>query len=155
MDIIFEGNIMKNIIVLFISTLFLSACSHLSRDNSQLISPMQAVELSAANAPKVVEGEFMLTIKSGYVKQRMAFLNSELDHHDQRNLIIALRPRAIKEMTELHGEEPANYFIGKKIKVSGEAKRVKKWVFDKRNKVNEYYYQTHIFVNSANQVSIL
>lgn len=146
---------MKKTGIFLISIIFLSACSCSSNKKSLSISPMQAIEKSAELAPLTIEGVFELTVKSTDSKHRLEFLNSELENQDQRNLIIALRPNAIKELTEMFGDKPQDFFIGKKIKVTGEAKRIKNWVLYKNKKTRDYYYQTKVFVRSADQLTIL
>lgn len=122
---------------------------------SSKISPMAAIEKSAALAPQPINGVFEMTIKSAENKQGMEFLNSEEDNLDQRNLIVALRPNAVKELTQKFGAKPEDYFVGKRILVNGEAQRTKEWVLYKNKNIRRYFYQTKIFVRSADQVTVL
>ena len=142
---------MKNLSILLITALIVSGCVS---NNTKLatITPIKAIELSNQTAPEAVEGVFELTVKGCDEKHRMAFLNSESDMKDQRNLIVALRPQAVKELTELYGENPRNYFMGKKIKVVGEAKRIKRWNSVKYRNHHNFFYQTQVFVNRAEQI---
>lgn len=140
-------------IVVILTSLLMFGCSH--KKNKSLISPMVAIEKSAASAPATVNGIFEMTIKSTEYKQGMEFLNSEVDNLDQRNLIVALRPNAVKELTDKYGTSPEQYFVGKRIQVNGEAKRTKEWVLYKNKNIRRYFYQTKIFIRSANQVTVL
>ena len=145
---------MKIVISLvFFASVLISGCHH--KKTASYLTPIAAIEKSAELAPSSISGVFEMTIKSVESKQRMDFLNSEFDYQDQRNLIVALRPNAVKELTDKYGVKPDEYFIGKKIQVNGEAKRTKEWVLYKNKNIRKYFYQTKIFVSSANQVTVL
>jgi uncharacterized lipoprotein YajG len=150
-----EGGLMKDIqVILFLVVMLLvSGCAN--KKTVANLSPIVAIEKTAALAPDSMKGVFEMTVKSADCLQRMEFLNSELDKLDQRNLIIALRPNAVKELTEKYGTSPEHYFIGKTIQVNGEAKRTKEWVIYKNKNIKKYYYQTKIFVKSADQLTVL
>jgi hypothetical protein len=147
---------MKNLSLLILSLILLCACSN-NHKKSELtaLSPMQAIEYSAASAPESYEGVFEMTVKAGNLRERLVFLNSEVDYRDQRNLTVVLRPMALEELTKKYGKDPLEHLLNKKIMVKGEAKRMKIWMFYKNKKINKYYYQTHVFVNSADQISVL
>ena len=146
---------MKKISLLIILLLVLSACSNYSKKSEKNILPMKAIELAAIAAPDSHSGVFEMTVKAGNLRERMLFLNSELDYRDQRNLTLVLRPAVIKQLTEKYGKDPLEYLLNKRVVVEGEAKRMKIWMFYKNKKLTKYYYQTHIFVNSADQISII
>ena len=149
-----EGKSMRKVIsTIVILSFFTVGCSH--KKSASYISPMSAIEKSAELAPASVDGVFEMTIKSADCKQGMEFLYSEVDSLDQRNLIVALRPNAVKELKNKFGINPEHYFIGKKILVNGEAKRTKEWVLYKNKNIKKYFYQTKIFVRSADQVTVL
>ena len=139
--------------LVIIISLFTVGCNNKKAESN--LTPMAAIEQSAALAPETVSGVFEMTIKSTECKQRMEFLHSEADNLDQRNLIVALRPNAVKELTDKYGIKPEHYFLGKRIKVNGEAKRTKEWVLYKNKNIKKYYYQTKIFVRTADQVTVL
>ncbi len=135
--------------------LFITACSYVGTESSGALSPIQAIERSAASAPEAVNDVFELQIKSSNSYQGLAFLNSEKDNIDQRNLIIALRPKAINQLQQKYGENPLEYFMEKRIRVEGQAKRIKTWILFKNKNTQQYFYQTKIFVKSADQLTIL
>ena len=145
---------MKNFGLLIAAILFLSGCAN-TGNKVTTITPLEAIKLSNQTAPQTVKGVFELTVKGYYEKQRMEFLNSELDSKDQRNLIIALRPQAVKELTDMYGQNPREFFMGKTIKVIGEAKRIKMWNTFKHRNLRNYYYQTQVFVNRASQIKTI
>ena len=145
---------MKISSLLAILILVLSSCSKYSKKTEQLISPMKAIELAAIAAPDTHQGIFEMTVKAGSLRDKMIFLNSELDYRDQRNLTLVLRPVVIKELAKKYGEDPLKYLLNKNVIVKGEAKRMKIWMFYKDKKLTKYYYQTHVFVNYTDQISI-
>jgi hypothetical protein len=145
---------MKNLSLLIIAALIVSGCVS-NQNKVASLSPLKAIELSNQTAPEAVKGVFQLTVKGCEGKGRMEFLNSESDNKDQRNLIIALRPQAVKELTDLYGISPREYFMGKKIEVVGEAKRLKIWNTYKHRNLWNYHYQTQIFVNRADQIKTI
>ena len=91
---------MKYVYLIFISVLTITACSYVGTNNTGALSPIQAIEMSAASAPKALKNIFELQVKSSNNQQGLAFLNSEKDSLDQRNLVIALRPQAINQLIE-------------------------------------------------------
>lgn len=146
---------MKNISLIFVLMTFLTACTQMTTVNSSVISPIKAIELSAESAPVNLKGIFEFKVKSTDSEQRLEFLNSEIDDLDQRNLSIALRPNAVKELKQKFGDNPKVFMLDKNIRVKGEAKRVKTWVLYNNKNTKRYYYQTKIFVKSADQLTIL
>jgi PBP1b-binding outer membrane lipoprotein LpoB len=89
---------MKKISLIISLLLILTACNNYSKKTEQYISPIRAVELAAIAAPETYSGVFEMTVQAGKSRERMTFLNSELDYRDQRNLTIALRPAAMKQL---------------------------------------------------------
>jgi hypothetical protein len=139
-------------LIVVVAALTVSGCAS-NQKLTTVITPLKAIELSNETAPEAVKGVFELTVKGCDEKHRMEFLNSESDIKDQRNLIVALRPQAVKELTELYGKSPREYFMGKTIKVSGEAKRIKRWNSVKYRNHHNFFYQTQVFVNKADQIT--
>lgn len=146
---------MKKIGILIFVTTLLSSCATTKQNSYRKVDTVNAIILSAKKAPNAVRGIFEVTIKSADCDSRMEFLHSQEDKLDQRNLIIALRPNAVQELTQLHGQKPEEFFIGKRIQVTGEAKRVKNWVKYKNKNIGQFFYQTKVFVKSADQVLVL
>ena len=65
---------MKYVNLIFISVLFITACSYVGTSDSGPLSPIQAIEWSAASAPEAVKDVFELQIKSSNSYQGLAFL---------------------------------------------------------------------------------
>jgi hypothetical protein len=145
---------MKKLCLLICLLFILSACTNYSK-KAKYISPIKAIELAAISAPETHSGVFEMIVKAGKSRDSMIFLNSELDYRDQRNLTIALRPAAMKQLAEKYGKDPLEYLLNKRILIKGEAKRMKIWMFYNNKKLTKYYYQTHVFVNSSDQISII
>ncbi|MEZ5497064.1 MAG: hypothetical protein R3F25_09575 [Gammaproteobacteria bacterium] len=146
---------MKRLGLIFLSTFLLSDCSYLESSGDVFISPLNAIQLTSESESNSQIGEFQMQVKSIDNFQRMTFLNSELDSKDQRNLTIAIRPRAVQQLTKKYGDKLQEQLLNSEIKVSGEAKRQKIWVLHKNSNTGQYYYQTKVFVKSADQISFL
>ena len=146
---------MKRLGLIFLSTFLLSDCSYLESSGDVFISPLNAIQLTSESESNSQIGEFQMQIKSIDNIQRMTFLNSELDSKDQRNLTIAIRPRAVQQLTKKYGDKLQEQLLNSEIKVSGEAKRQKIWVLHRNLNTGQYYYQTKVFVKSADQISFL
>ena len=146
---------MKRLGLIFLSTFLLSDCSYLESSGDVFISPLNAIQLTSESESNSQIGEFQMQVKSIDNFQRMTFLNSELDSKDQRNLTIAIRPRAVQQLTKKYGDKLQEQLLNSEIKVSGEAKRQKIWVLHRNLNTGQYYYQTKVFVKSADQISFL
>lgn len=117
---------------------------------------MQAIEESAAAAPKGIKGFFELQVKAIGKPREVVFLNSELDYRDPRNISIAIHPRVLLPFQQKYGVILQNFLLKKKIIVYGEARRVKiSFGCNSQRNENEYYYQTHVRVSSLSQIHIV
>ncbi|MCF6225745.1 MAG: hypothetical protein L3J22_05500 [Xanthomonadales bacterium] len=111
--------------------------------------------LAADAAPESVAGVFeMKVVGTGRDKGKI-YLNSEADYRDQRSLNIVVRPQAVKSFMETHGSPLDTFLKGKRIRVSGEAKRAKITMNCGGRKTDMYYYQTHVQVKDINQIEVL
>lgn len=115
---------------------------------------MQAVFLAAEAAPNGVPGTFRLRIQSAGRQEGNIYLDSEKDYRDQRNLCIAVFPDAAKKFRAEYGEDPDKILVGKLILVKGQARREKIIFTFNGMETDKYYYQTHVVVNSADQIQI-
>lgn len=146
---------MKHLILLL--SLFLSACSAISQDNSESETSkiMNIIALAEANAPYGVKGAFELPIKTTGTQGTSTYLNTEQDYRDRRNITVALDFKVSRKIAEKYGMPPEDYFKNKTIKVTGEAKRVKIYFIANGRQTQKYYYQTHIRVRSLDQIKIV
>jgi len=146
---------MKSLIIVLV--LLLSACNStpnnvVAKDTAEM---MRVIALSEAAAPAGVKGTFDISIKASGTQGQVTYLNSELDYRDRRNVTVALHPRLIKELTQLYGKAPKEYFLNKKIKVSGYAKRTKIVFISQGRPTQKYYFQTHIRVSSLKNIELV
>jgi hypothetical protein len=145
-------NQMKIIIILIVS--LVTACSS-TQKNIQLTDVMNIIKLSSERAPNSVDGEFVLYIQAIGSQGKRVYLNTELDYRDRRNLTVALSSQALNEFRIKHDKNPKEYLLNKKIRVKGKAKQVKIWFFSNGKRTEKYYYQTHIQIDSLNQIEII
>lgn len=119
------------------------------------IKPQKAVMRAAAAGPQGVSGVFEMTVRAtGHAGGRV-FLNSETDYRDPRNLSIAMNERTAAALRDKLGATSDDYFVGRKIFVRGTALKVKVWFTDDAGRATDkYYYQTHVPVADAVQVSV-
>jgi hypothetical protein len=118
------------------------------------IDPGQAV-LRAAGAPRLgVTGVFALTVKATGRTDKV-HLNSETDYRDPRNLSIAIMPEAAAELETTMGARPEIALRGKRILVSGTARRTRIDFIVDGKPTGKYYYQTHVRVTEASQIQVL
>jgi len=116
---------------------------------------MEIIYSAAVAAPDSVYGEYVLDIKEAGATSDGVYLNTELDYRDQRNVSVAIDEEVIQDFIYQLGESPQLHYKGKRIRVRGEAKRVKIHLYSKGRKTSKYYYQTHILVSDTSQIDII
>lgn len=141
----------------YLAVLVLSACTTTPEIPSNIVSTdvMWLIEQTAISAPKAVNGTFLFSIKASGTERDIIYLNTELDYRDRRSITVALHPKTITAFTKKYGSSPKTYFIDKKIEVTGEAKQIKIWFYSNGKRTKKYYFQTHIRVESVNQITVL
>jgi hypothetical protein len=147
----------QSIIPIMIIGVALLGCAIPASDANdiQAIAPTQAILLAADAAPLGVKGTFALEVRAVGRQDGNIYLNSELDYRDQRNLTVAIFPDAAQQCRQKFGEDADVVLKGKRIKVRGEAIRVKIGFVADGALTDKYYYQTHVNVYEANQVEVL
>ncbi len=138
---------------LAIVLLFLANCATV-RDES-VLTPRQAVERAADSAPAGVHAIFEMPVLAAGRDNGRIFLNSERDYRDQRNLSLSIGPQAAAGLTRRHGAPPDVFFPGKRVRVTGAAARVRINFFSQGRLTDLYYYQTHVAIQSADQITVL
>ena len=116
------------------------------------ISPVEAI-VAAQERP--ITGVFRFRVQATGAHDRWIYLNSELDYRDQRNLSIELTREASEELTRLFKEDPRVFFKGKLIRIHGTAQRVKIRFTFQEVVTDKFYYQTHVRVTDASQITVL
>ena len=119
------------------------------------ITPEQAVFGAGAAAPGAMKGVFVLEVRGTGRQDGNIYLNSEADYRDQRNLTVAVRPPAIGPLAARFGADPDVYLKGRRITVSGFARRVRIDFTAHGLPTGKYYYQTHVEVVRPEQITVL
>lgn len=126
--------------------------------STRTLAPFEAV-LAAAEAAttshRFVPGRFAFPVRATGRQDGRLYLNSELDYRDQRNLTIAVEPQAEPALRERLGGDPATLLVGRRIEVAGAAQRVTIWFWANGKRSDKYYFQTHVRVYRAEQLTVL
>lgn len=121
-----------------------------------VIVARDAILAAADAAPGSVSGTFVLEVRASGRQSGRIFLNSEKDYRDQRNLTVAIQPTVFESLRRRLGDWPDVALAGKLIHVRGAARRVRIDFLDNHGRPSgKYYYQTHINVTQANQITIV
>jgi hypothetical protein len=115
----------------------------------------QAVMAAADAAPRGVPGNFALVVRRAEMVGPRLFLNSEQDYRDQRNLSIAVQPYALPGLRARLGKDLQAALVGKDVRVRGIARRIRIGIFENGKPTKLYYYQTHVDVDSPDQISVV
>lgn len=141
--------------VVFLALVFVAGCTSVPLVTTQSwIDPGQAV-LRAAGSPRLgVTGVFALTGR-GTGRTNNIHLNSEVDYRDPRNLSISVTREAAAQLEEALGAPPEVALRGRRILVSGTARRTRIDFMIDGKPSGKYYYQTHVRVTDASQLQLL
>lgn len=112
--------------------------------------PLNPAQTIAAAASGDVEGVFEFQVGSVGESGFAVYLNSSADYRDPANLTVELKPGAITELKTRLGGEPRELLAGKRVRVTGVAKRVP---IPRRD--GTVYHQTRIDAETASQIEIL
>lgn len=132
-----------------------AGCAPLARHPGAWIDPMHAVHLAAAAQGRPVAGVFALTVRATDRAEGRVFLNSERDYRDPRNLCIVMTEATARELAAQLGGDPVARLRGKRIQVTGEARRTRIDFLHDGAPTGKYYYQTHVRVTRAAQLRLL
>src|ERR1700679_365116 len=144
-----------NILIVALIVGFCGCSSPPEKSGSGTITPVQAILSAANSAPAGVRGTFEMKVRRVGRQDGNIYLDSELDYRDQRNLVIAIHSIAAGHLHDTLGQDIDVAVLGKQIKVFGEAKRIKIVFSVDGRPTEDYYYQTHVDVWDAGQLSIL
>jgi hypothetical protein len=115
------------------------------------LSPLEAISL-AASGP--TEGVFRFTVAGQGQDARKIYLNSEPDYRLPTCLTIAVDRRIENALLRLAGYGTGD-LVGKTIRVAGTVSRVRiHYLDEKRQPTGRFYYQTHVAVVSADQLTV-
>ena len=120
------------------------------------MGPREAIFAAADAAPIAISGVFVMRVRAGGRDRGRAFLNSELDYRDQRNLTVRIEPEALAQFEADLGMAPEHFFLGKLIRVRGPARRERiDFVERGGRRTDLYYYQTQVRVSRPDQIEVL
>lgn len=122
--------------------------------SSEWITPEEAVIAAARAAPRGVPGTFAMRVLGTGTDGDRFFLNSEEDYRDQRNLTVAMSGQAAGQLAERLGTDPLVGLMNREILVRGSAVRTRIYFFANGHMTDKYYYQTHVNVDDASQVTV-
>jgi hypothetical protein len=114
------------------------------------LDPAQAIAAAASASKGEVEGVFEFQVASTGASGFNVYLNSAADYRDPANLSAELHPGALAVLRKALGGEPEDLLKGKRVRVTGTARRVP---IPRRDSTP--YYQTRIDVDRDDQIRIL
>ena len=120
-----------------------------------IFTPRDAIVRAADEAPWSVRGIFVMPVRATGTEPGFVYLNSEDDYRDQRNLTIVIPARVAAALQEKYGEAPETFFKGKRVAVTGAAKRIKIVFTWEGHRTKKYYYQTHVLLTEADKLQVL
>ena len=124
-------------------------------EGKPLLTPEQAIFAAADAGPRRgVRGVFEMPVQRAEAVGRRFFLNSQRDYRDQRNLSVAIAPSALRALRERFGDNLSDAFLGRTVRVSGRAERVRIDFVSHGRRTGQYYYQTHVTVFDPRQIEI-
>jgi hypothetical protein len=95
-----------------------------ARQQLDTLSPAQAISRAAAASPKPVRALFQFKVQNAAKSRAGYYLDSEKDFHSAANLGVAIKASAMPGLTKKYGDDLKAAFVGKTIKLIGQAKRV-------------------------------
>ncbi len=131
--------------------ILMAACSSVPTDSRGWIEPMEAIRAANEDPAHGVRGDFIITVKAMAALENHAYLNSELDYRDQRNLTIRMPLSMVPRLEEQLGVK-FGHLKNRRLVVSGVARRVRIDFIDDGGPTGKYYYQTHVHVNHPSQI---
>ncbi len=123
-----------------------------------VISVTEAVNLlDKNNKPwsKKVKGVFEMKIRAGGEDKRWVYLNSNFNYRTKYNLTIKFSKNIRKRLTKKYGNDPLKFFIGKKIRVKGEAKKIKIHKIENGKVTNLVYFQSHVILDAIKNIEVI
>jgi hypothetical protein len=119
----------------------------------QWIETADAIQRANEGPPGGVEGTFVLTVQATGSPDGRVYLNSAADYKDPRCLTIAINPDVVKVLTRQLGDSPLTALRSRTILVRGLVYKVP--IFMGRVRTVPAYYQTHVEVVDAGQITIV
>ncbi|MCF6301234.1 MAG: hypothetical protein L3J52_08990 [Proteobacteria bacterium] len=149
---------MKSIVVFLAIFATFDGFSKKPLDSKGIITVRQAVELLDKNDKEwsaKVKGVFELTVRASGKDSKWGYLNSNLNYRTKYNLTIVLSKHIRKRLAKKYGQDPLEYFIGKTIRVKGEAKKIKIYKIVNKKRTNLVYFQSHVILESLRMIEVV
>ena len=108
----------------FLACLVLAAPAGAARQDLPTLTPAQAISRAAAASSKPVRALFQFKVESAAKTRGGYYLDSEKDFHSAANLGVAIRAGAMPGLTKKYGDDLKSAFVGKTIKLIGQARRM-------------------------------
>lgn len=128
------------------------ACSPVT-SKQDWIEPIDAINAANNDPVHGVRGKFIITVKGLDSYPQESFLNSERDYRDQRCLTIRIPTSLLPELEQRLGLAFAD-LRHRRLVVLGVARRQRIEFFRGNMPTGKYYYQTHVAVSSATQITL-
>ena len=108
----------------FVACLLVAAPAASARQQLPTLSPAEAISRAASAAPKPVRALFEFKVLNAAKSRGGYYLDSEKDFHSAANLGVAIRAAALAGLTKKYGDDLKTAFVGKTIKLIGQARRM-------------------------------
>jgi len=95
-----------------------------ARQQLPTLSPAEAISRVASAAPKPVRALFQFKVLNAAKSRDGFYLDSEKNFHSAANLGVAIRASATPGLTKKYGDDLKAAFVGKTIKLIGQARRM-------------------------------
>jgi hypothetical protein len=143
-----------NGVLLKITALCLVLFAGQVRGGDQILSPAQAIAQARAAAPKGVAGIFEMPIASIELYSTSPRLHSEVDHENGNALSVHVSETAHRQLVERLGPNYTKTLKGKRIRVTGAAKRFHVASFT-AGESNKSFERTIVEVTDAAKLTVL
>jgi len=118
------------------------------------LSPVEAV-LRVADNPAGVSGTFRMVVRRVGHRDGFLYLDSEPDYRDPRCLVIAVPEPLEASLVSNLGASVAEQLVGKTLRITGTARRVKIWLLENGVRSDSFYYQTHVRIRGVSEIAVV
>ena len=115
----------------------------------------EAVEAASRVNQRGVRGKFVFEVRAVGTNGQDSFINSELDYRDPRSLNVRLSPRVRDQLEARLGGKLDQVLVGRRVLVTGKAARVRVDLSQGATPIGKFYYQTHVHITAADQLTLI
>ncbi|MCB1626798.1 MAG: hypothetical protein KDI48_03650 [Xanthomonadales bacterium] len=135
--------------------LSLAACSAVSTDPQQWLTPTEAIHAINASPDKAARGHFSFVVQGMGERGDWTFLNSEADYRHPDCLTIRLRTAMVPALEQRLGVS-LSALQGRRIAVMGQARRVRIYLTDgEGQRSTRYYHQYQLLAENTTQITLV